>query len=80
VNTFLRTLARFAVGTSYVFAPMRKVFHTKKIVRCPETDELAEIVVDTTPSTPAKPKKKRFSIRNCSLWPKRKDCTQSCEK
>jgi len=80
VNTFLRMLERFATGKRYVFAPMSKLFHTKKIVRCPETDELAEILVDTAPSPSARPKKKRFSIRNCSLWPKRKDCTQSCEK
>jgi hypothetical protein len=25
-----------------------------------------------------KPKKKPFSIRSCSLWPKKKGCTQGC--
>ena len=80
VNTFLWTLARLAVAKRYVFMPMGKLFYIKKIVKCPESDEPAEILVDTTPSTSAKPKKKLFSIRHCSLWPKRKNCTQSCEK
>ncbi len=80
MNTFLWTLARLAVAKRYVFMPMGKLFHIKKIVKCPESDEPAEILVDTTPSTSAKPKKKLFSIRHCSLWPKRKNCTQSCEK
>jgi hypothetical protein len=50
------------------------------VVRCPEFDQPAEILVDATPSVSSKSRKKRFSIRNCSLWPKKKGCTQSCEK
>jgi hypothetical protein len=60
--------------------PMGKLFRSKKVVKCPETGEAAEILVDTSPGARLKPKKKRFSIRNCSLWPKRKGCTQTCEK
>jgi hypothetical protein len=80
MSTLFSTLARMAMGRHYVFMPMGKLFRFKKLVRCPELDQPAEILVDTTPSTSSKPKKKLLSIRNCSLWPKKKGCTQSCEK
>jgi hypothetical protein len=80
MSSLLSMLARFALGRSYVFMPMGKLFRSKKVVRCPEFDQPAEILVDTTPSRSSKPRKKLFSIRNCSLWPKRKGCTESCEK
>jgi len=69
-----------AIGRRDVFMPMGKLFRSKKIVKCPETGEAAEILVDTSPGSPLKPMKKRFSIRNCSLWLKRKGCTRTCEK
>lgn len=80
MNKIFSMLARLAIGTRYVFMPMGKRFRFKKVVNCPEFDQPAEIIVDATPSASSKPKRKRFSIRNCSLWPKRKGCTQSCEK
>jgi hypothetical protein len=80
MNALFSTLARTALGKRYVFMPMGKLFRSKKIVKCPESDQPAEILVDSTPGPTSKPKKKPFSIRNCSLWPKRKGCTQSCEK
>jgi len=80
MNPLFSTIARLASGRHYVFMPMGKLFRSKKVVKCPESDQLAEILVETTRSPSAKPKKKLFSIRNCSLWPKRKGCTQSCEK
>ena len=80
MNALFSTLARTALGKQYVFMPMGKLFRSKKIVKCPESDQPAEIPVDSTPGPSSKPKKKPFSIRNCSLWPKRKGCTQSCLK
>jgi hypothetical protein len=80
VNTLLRMFTRLAMGRSYVFRPMAKLFYTKKIVNCPEADQPAEILIETIPSAPSKPNRKLFSIRNCSLWPKRKGCMQGCEK
>ena len=80
MNALFSMLARTAIGKHYVFMPMGKLFRAKKIVKCPEADQPAEILVDTNPSPSSKPRKKLFSIRNCSLWPKRKGCTQSCEK
>lgn len=80
MNALFSMFARVAIGKHYVFMPMGKLFRSKKVVKCPESGEPAEILVDTSPGSPLKPKKKLFSIRNCSLWPKRKGCTQSCEK
>jgi len=80
MNSLLSMVARLASGRYYVFMPMASRFHIKKVVKCPESDQPAEILVDRAPSSTTKPKKKLFSIRNCSLWPKRKGCTQTCEK
>jgi hypothetical protein len=80
MNALVSTLARITMGRCYVFMPMGKLFRSKKVVTCPESGQPAEILVDTNPSPTSTPKKKRFSIRNCSLWPKRKGCTESCEK
>jgi len=80
MNDLFSTLARIATGKNYVFLPMGKLFRSKKVVHCPESDQPAEILIDATPSPSSKLKKKLFSIRNCSLWPKRKGCTESCEK
>jgi hypothetical protein len=79
MNT-LWSIARFAPGRLYIFRPMASRFRYKKTVRCPESDQPAEILVDASPGSPLKPKKKLFSIRNCSLWPKKKGCTQDCLK
>lgn len=59
-----------------VFLPMAKRHRFKKVVHCPEADQPAEILVDTTPWY--RFRKMAATIRNCSLWPKRKGCTQSC--
>jgi hypothetical protein len=80
MNPLFSTLARMAIGRCYVFMPMGKRFRFRKVVRCPDLDQPAEIVVDATPGASTKPKKKLFLIRKCSLWPQRKGCTRSCEK
>jgi hypothetical protein len=80
VNALFSLFVRAAMGRHYVFMPMGKLFRVRKVVKCPESGEPAEILVDTSPGSPLKAQKKRFSIRDCSLWPKRKGCTQSCEK
>jgi hypothetical protein len=78
VNTLWSMIAKLIPGQLFVFRPMASRFRFKKIVRCPESDQPAEVLVDASPGAPSKPKKKPFSIRNCSLWPKRKGCTQGC--
>jgi hypothetical protein len=78
VNALLIMLGTVAVGGLYVFLPMASRFRTKKVVKCPETGQPAEVLVDASPDSSGKRRKRPFSIRNCSLWPKKKGCTQSC--
>lgn len=73
MNAFIKALTR-AIGRVYVFQPMATRYRLKKIVNCPETDQAAEILFDAYPS------KQPSSIRNCSLWPNRRGCTQICLK
>ena len=61
-----------------VFRPMASRYRYKKVVRCPETDQPAEILVDASQASLSGSKKKPLTIRNCSLWPKRKGCTRTC--
>jgi hypothetical protein len=77
MNTLFMMIARMALA-QHVFRPMASHYRIKKIVNCPETEQPAEILVDTSPSATSKLKKKPAAIRNCSLWPARKGCTQSC--
>ena len=77
MDALLTALARLVGGQFHVFQPMARRYHFKKIVKCPETDEAAEILLKAYPSTTAKVGKKP-SIRNCSLWPSRRGCMQSC--
>ena len=78
MNALLTMFARLALGRLYVFQPMASLYRSKKIVKCPETDQPAEILVDASPSTAPRAGRKPWSIRNCSLWPSRKGCTESC--
>jgi len=71
MNALLTLLARLARGEFYVFQPMASRYRLKKIVKCPETDQAAEILLNAYPGT-------KSSIRNCSLWPGRKGCTRTC--
>jgi hypothetical protein len=59
-----------------VFLPMAKRHRRTQVVKCPETDEPAEILVDTSPWY--RFRKIGATIRRCSLWPKRKGCTERC--
>jgi hypothetical protein len=77
MNAWLTVLARLARGQFYVFEPMAKRYRSIKIVKCPETEQAAEILLNEYPSAMAKTKRQP-SIRNCSLWPRRRGCTQSC--
>lgn len=80
MNILLKMLASLALGRFYVFQPMASRYRSKKIVKCPETDQPAEIFVDASPSTSSRARRKSLSIRNCSLWPARKGCTRGCLK
>jgi hypothetical protein len=74
----LMLVSLITIGCLFVFIPMSSRYRYKKVVKCPETDLPAEILVDAYPSSLAGRRKKPLSIRKCSLWPKRKGCTQTC--
>ena len=76
MNVALMLAAILAMGGLVVFLPMASRYRYKKVVKCPETDEPAEILVDASHVSLAG--KRSLTIRNCSLWPKRKGCTQKC--
>lgn len=80
MNSLVKMLARLALGRSYVFRPMASRYRHKQIIKCPESGQPAQILVEALPSATSRPRKKPLSIRNCSLWPAKKDCTQSCIK
>jgi hypothetical protein len=80
MNTLLKMLAGPALGRFYVFRPMASRYRHKQTVKCPESGQPAQILVDASPSPTSRPRKKPLSIRNCSLWPAKKNCTQSCIK
>ena len=74
-----------ALGGLYVLLPV--VIHTfqlyrnKKVKICPETGGLAQVDIDARraalTSAIGRP---HLRIKNCTLWPKRKDCDQNCLK
>ena len=74
MNDLLTILETIAIGMLYVFQPGASRYRYKKVVECPETDQPAQVLIDAFPRS----KKKPVTIRNCSLWPKRKGCTQGC--
>ncbi|HWP58623.1 MAG TPA: hypothetical protein VNL14_12100 [Candidatus Acidoferrales bacterium] len=74
MNGLLAMLGTIAIGALYVFQPMAKRYRYRKVVTCPETGQPAQVLVDASARHGEKP----VRIGNCSLWPKRKGCTQSC--
>ena len=61
-----------------VFLPMASRYRYRKIVKCPDSAEPAEILIDAFPTSSPPVRKKRVAIRSCGLWPQKKACTQSC--
>ena len=80
MNSLLTMLKELVLGRFYVFRPMANRYRYKKTVKCPESDQPAVILVDASPNLTSRPAKKAFSIRNCSLWPRKKGCTLDCVK
>jgi hypothetical protein len=67
VNILFSTLAKGFIGKHYVFMPMGKLVRSRK-VKCPESDQPAEILVDTTPVR----QQPRKALRSKPAWPNAK--------
>ncbi len=84
MNTPLITMAAIvALGVLFVLLPL--VVHTfqryrnRKVLRCPETQGLAEVDIDASRAAFSSAFGKAIlRVKNCSLWPKRKGCGEGC--
>ena len=71
------------LGVFYVLLPrvtyMFRHYRKKRVIRCPETGMLVEVDVDPRLAALSSPfGKPLLRVKNCTLWPKNKDCDQEC--
>lgn len=79
----LTIVAMTALGIVYLlipgFAAVYYHFNKKRVVTCPETKGLAEVEIDARRAACSSffgvP---RLRIKDCTRWPRRKDCAQDC--
>lgn len=75
--------AILALGTLFVLLPVAwdsyRRFRRRRVVTCPETKAIAEIVVDARraacSSLVGRP---RLRVQDCTRWPRRQGCAQDC--
>ena len=73
------------LGVFYVLLPRGtyffRRFRKKRVFRCPETGMLVEVDVDARLAALSSPfGKPLLRVKNCTLWPKKKECAQECLK
>ena len=62
---------------TYIFRRYRK----KRVLRCPETGMLVEVDLDPRFVALSSPfGQPLLRVKNCTLWPKKKECAQECLK
>jgi hypothetical protein len=80
------TIAAITVlGIVYVTLPIFidyfRRYHRKRVLRCPETGMLVEVDINARraalSSLFGKP---LLKVKDCTLWPWKRDCNQSCLK
>ena len=84
MNTPWITIAAIvSLGGLFVLLPV--VLHAfqryryKRVVKCPETGGLAEVDVDAPRAALSSAfGRVRLRVKNCTLWPKRRGCRESC--
>jgi len=86
METALITIAAITLlGIFYVTLPIFidyfRRYRRKRVVRCPETGDAAEVDLDATraalSSLFGKP---ILKVKNCTLWPWKRGCSQGCMK
>lgn len=71
-------LALFAVLIPVAFHTFQR-YRNKRVLKCPETDELAEVDIDAPRAAfYSALGKQLLKVRNCTLWPKKKGCDEEC--
>jgi len=82
-NALITIAAILALGTLFVLIPVAsdsyRRFRRRRVVTCPETKAIAEILIDARhaacSSLFGNP---RLRVKDCTRWPKREDCGQDC--
>ena len=77
--------AIIALAVLYVMTPVAldtfSRYRTKRVLRCPETGEEAEVNIDAgRAALTSAVGRTLLRVKNCSLWPERKECEQDCLK
>ena len=80
---WITLIAIAAVAVFYVLVPVAaEVFaryRRRRTVRCPETGTEAKVQVDAVlAALTAVPGPPDLRVEDCSFWPGRKDCAQTC--
>ena len=75
--------AIIALAAVYVLVPVAadtfRRYRTKKSLRCPETGREAEVGIDAGRAALTSAfGRALLRVKNCSLWPERKECAQDC--
>jgi hypothetical protein len=84
-HPWLLIAAILAVAALYVVFPVARHAYRRRrepqLLTCPETQEPAAVFVDARRAAlTAALGKERLRVANCSLWPARRGCAQSCLK
>lgn len=71
------------LGIFYVLLPRfiftYQRFRRKRVLRCPESGMLVEVDMDPRFAALTSPfGKPLLRVKNCTLWPRKKDCEQEC--
>ena len=80
---WIAVTAIIALAAVYVLVPVAadtfRRFRTKRSLRCPETGREAEVGIDAGRAALTSAfGRALLRVKNCSLWPGRKECAQEC--
>lgn len=53
-------------------------YHTRRLLRCPETGGVAIVDVDESLSVDTAGSRPQLRVKNCRLWPERMRCGRGC--
>jgi hypothetical protein len=80
---FITLLAIAGLAVGYVLLPIvadtYSRYRRRRALRCPETGLVADVQVDARhAAATAIPGPPELRVQDCSLWPDRRGCEQSC--
>ncbi|MCH8055774.1 MAG: hypothetical protein IH857_06455 [Deltaproteobacteria bacterium] len=86
MNTPLITVsAIITLAVLFVLLPLIvhtfQLYRKKRVLKCPESGGLAEVDIDASRAAFSSAfGKSLLRIKNCTLWPKKKGCSEGCLK